>query len=205
MTRTTLTPATTAEQPGTARAPRPLRVDTESATRRRDRVGGAAAVLAGVLSAAIGVTQVLFPQDLDPAIDPRTRVILVGFSLVLWALVPVHLRLAARARSRWGGVAASCGTVLLTVGTVSSAVNGADLAIFPPVAVVANALWLVGSVALAVSLWRTRRVPRAVAALLVVVMPASILGSQNGGAVLAGGYLLVVGLLLLTARLDRRA
>lgn len=182
----------------------PLPVDTETATAGRDRVAGVAAVAGGIVSFAIGVTQVVYPQDLDPAIDPRTRVLLVGFTLVLWALVPVHLRLAARARSRWGAWLAVVGTPLLTVGTITSAARGIDLEIFPVIAIAANAMWLVGAVALAVSLWRARRVPRAVAAAIVLVMPFSTLGSQLGGGVVAGASLLVVGLLLLGGRLDRR-
>ena len=155
------------------------------------------------MSVAIGVTQVLYPQDLDPQIDPRTRVILVGMTLMLWALVPVYLRLAARARRPWGGWVASAGTVGLSVGTLSSAVNGIDFSWFPAVAVVANALWFVGSVALAVGLWRSRRVSRLLAVLLPTVVPFSLFLSQTGGGVPAGAVLAVVGWLLLRGQLDR--
>lgn len=179
-------------------------VDHETGTAARDRVGAVAALVAGVGSLAIGVTQAMYPQDLDPAIDPRTRVILVGFTLVLWALVPVHLRLAARARSRWGAWLAAVGTPLLSVGTITSAARGLDLEIFPTIAIAANALWFVGSVALAVSLWRAGRVPRWVSLGLLLVVPCSLLLSQMGGAVVPGVFLVVLGLLLLGGRLDRR-
>lgn len=190
---------------GSEAADRPvLPVDTETATRTRDRVGAVAALVAGVASFAIGVTQALYPQDTDPAIDPRTRLLLVAFTLVLWALVPVHLRLAARARSRWGAWVACVGTPLLTVGTITSAARGLDLEIFPVVAIAANALWFVGSIALAVSLWRARRVSPLLPVGLVVMVPCSLFLSQMGGAVVPGVWLVVVGLLMLGGRLDRR-
>jgi len=162
---------------------------------------GALALGAAAVSVVTGVTQVLFPQDLDPVIDPRTRVMLTGIALMLWALSAVYLHLARYARGRWGARTATVGMVLLSLGMLSSAVNGIDLAVFPTVATVANALWLVGSLGLAVSLWRAGRVPRPVAVLLVLVMPATIVGSQLGGGVLAGGYLAVLGWLLLRGQL----
>lgn len=195
--------AGTVAAPATSR-PAPLPVDTETGTSGRDRVAAVAALVGGLASLAIGVTQVLYPQDLDPAIDPRTRVILVGFTVVLWALVPVHLRLAARAGSRWGAWLAAVGTPLLSVGTITSAARGLDLEVFPAIAITANALWLVGSVALAVSLWRARRVPRWVSLGLLLVVPCSLLLSQMGGAVVPGVFLVILGLVLLGGRLDRR-
>jgi len=174
---------------------RPASADRASAR------AGALALGAAAVSVLTGVTQVLHPQDLDPAIDPRTRVMLTGVALMLWALSAVYLHLARYARGRWASRTAAAGMVLLSLGMLSSAVNGTDLAIFPAVASVANALWLVGSVGLAVSLWRAGRVPRPVAVLLVLVMPATIVGSQLGGGVLAGAYLAVLGWLLLRGQL----
>jgi membrane-bound ClpP family serine protease len=99
---------------------------------------------------------------------------------------------------------ASAGAVLLGAGMVSSAVNGEDLAFFPVVATVANALWFLGSVALAVSLWRAGRVPRPIAGLFVLVMPCTIFLSQMGGGILAGAYLASLGLLLVRGGLEAR-
>jgi hypothetical protein len=169
-----------------------------------DRRAGAVALGAAVFSAAMGATQLLFPQDTTAEIDPRTRVLLVGLSVVLWALPVVYLRLGAAAVSPWWARVASAGMLLLTVGTLSSAINGEDLAFFPPVAMAANALWLVGSIGLSVSLWRGGRVPRAVAVLVPVVMLGTIFLSQLGGGILAGAYLAAVGILLLQGRLERR-
>ncbi len=169
-----------------------------------DRRTGAAALACAVASAAVGTTQLLFPQDTLATIEPRTRVLLVATAAVLWTLPLLHARLAAVAGGPWGARVASAGAVLLGAGMVSSAVNGEDLAFFPAVAAVANALWFLGSVALAVSLWRAGRVPRPVAGLLVLVMPCTIFLSQLGGGILAGAYLASLGLLLLRGQLDTR-
>src|SRR6218665_1031031 len=55
------------------------------------RLAGFAALIGGVLSVVSGVLQIIFPQDEDPTIDPRTRVILVMFTVTLWALAVVFL------------------------------------------------------------------------------------------------------------------
>lgn len=126
---------------------------------------------------------------------------LLGFTVALWALALVHVRLTDYARGAWHGRSAAVGTVLLSGGTLTSAVNGIDLAVFPAVATVANALWFVGAAGLAVALWRAGRVARPLAGLLVAVMPFSIFLSQLGGGVVAGAYLAVLGWLLLRGQL----
>ncbi|PJJ71446.1 hypothetical protein CLV46_0994 [Diaminobutyricimonas aerilata] len=176
-----------------------------SLARRRpsDRFAGWAAVLAGVFSVVMGTSQLIFPQDEDPAIDPRTRVLLVLFSVILWAFAVIHFALARRARSSWPAWVASAGTVLLTVGTVTSAANGIDLEFFPIVAMVANALWFIGSIALAVSLLRARRLRASLAWPLILVPVLSIIGSQMGGGILVGAYLLPLAVALLRGKADR--
>jgi hypothetical protein len=184
----------------------PMPATATAATRRRsDSRAGAAALVASGISIAVGVTQVLYPQDTDPAIEPRTAALLVGTSVMLWALPVLYARLAALAGARWAGGVASAGTVLLSGGMLSSAVNGEDLSFFPAVALVANALCFLGSLALAVSLWRSRRVSRPLVALLPLVTPVFLFLSQTGGGVPVGAYLAVVGWLLLRGQLDRRA
>ena len=168
------------------------------------RLAGTAALIAGGLSLFSGVLQILFPQDEDPAIDPRTRVILVMFTISLWALALLFAGLATRARSKWGAWVAGTGTILLTLGTVTSAVNGIDLAFFPIVAMVANGLWLVGAIGLTVSLYRARKISPWLAIPLPFVQVVLVFFSQMGGGVLAGLYLLLLGALMLSARIDRQ-
>lgn len=167
------------------------------------RLAAGAAGVAALLAVATGVTQVLYPQDLDPVIDPRTRVLLVATTVLLWALAVLYTELGRYARSPWGGRVAAAGTVLLTVGTLSSAINGIDFAFFPPVAVAANALWLVGAVWLVVSLLRSGRLSRPMVLLLLIVQPTTLLLSQMGGAILSGAYLAVLGFLLARGQLGR--
>ncbi|MFF2493710.1 hypothetical protein [Agromyces sp. NPDC058064] len=169
------------------------------------RLAGAASITAAVLSIIMGVTQALFPQDEDPAIDPRTRVLLALFTVVLWGLAVVYLGLARYARSSWGATVAAAGAVLLTVGTITSAVNGIDLEFFPIVAMVANGAWLVGVIALTVSLVRAKQVSLWIAVPLVLLQVCLIFLSQSGGGVPAGLFLLVIGVLFLRDRIDSRA
>ncbi|WP_460775116.1 hypothetical protein [Microbacterium sp. GXF7504] len=170
-----------------------------------DRLAGGAALVAGVFSLITGVLQIVFPQDETPEIDPRTRLILVMFTLSLWALAVVFLGLARYAKSSWGAWVAGTGTVLLTVGTVTSAAYGIDQAFFPPVAMAANALWLVGAIGLSVSLARARRVSLWFAILLPIVQVALVLGSQLGGGLVAGAFLVPLGAVLLAGRIQSRA
>lgn len=163
-------------------------------------LAGAAALLAGALSVASGVVQLLYPQDEDPAIDTPTRFVLAMFTVSLWALAVLFLGLARRARAPWGAWVASAGTVLLTVGTVSSAVNGEDLAFFPAVAMAANALWLVGAIGLTVSLVRSAAMSRWLTIPLALLQVPLLFLSQVGGGVPAGAYLLALGGALVTGR-----
>ncbi len=169
------------------------------------RLAGAAALTAGALSIVIGVLQFLFPQDEDPAIDPRTRFILAMFTVSLWAFAVLFLGLARYGRSTWGAATAATGTVLLTVGTITSAVNGIDLEFFPAVAMLANALWLVGAIALCVSLVRAGRVSLWLALPIPFLQLPLLFLSQVGGGVPAGLFLLVLGGMLLTGRIEGRA
>lgn len=196
MTSTTASPSA----PSTvawATYPRPGRISA--------RLAGAAALFIGVLSIVTGVLQFLFPQDEDPAIDPRTRIILVMFTLSLWAFVVLFLGLARYARSSWGAYVASAGTVLLTVGTVTSAVNGIDLEFFPAVAMAANALWLVGVIGLTVSLARAGRLSLWLVLGLPFVQVLLLFFSQIGGGVPAGLFVTALGIVLLAGGAQSRA
>ncbi|MET0840478.1 MAG: hypothetical protein ABWY19_16980, partial [Marmoricola sp.] len=122
--------------------------------------GGWAAIGYGVLAMAMGAAQaVRTAPDTSVQIAPGMRAMLALFAISLLVLVPAQLGLARFARRSLVGVRDSVGVPLLAVGAASSAVNGSDLSWVPVVAVIGNALWFVGSVMLAVSLWRAGRVP----------------------------------------------
>lgn len=166
--------------------------------------GSRAAMGYGVTAMAIGAYQAVREDSLTIQIPADVRVMLVVFAVSMLVLVPAHLALGAFARSRRGSNIAAIGTPLLAVGALSSAVNGEDFSWFPVVAVAANALWFVGGLTLAVSLWRAGRVQRWVAAVLPLTMPVTLLLSQIGGGLLAGAFWLAVGMLMAGDRLTRR-
>lgn len=167
-------------------------------------LGIRAAVAYGVLAMAVGAAQAVRSGDTSVQIATGMRWILVVFAISLLVLVPAQLALAALARSPLGARISAVGTPLLAVGAASSAINGEDFAWFPAVAVVANALWLVGSITLGVSLWRAGRVPRWVAVALPLTMPVTLFFSQLGSGLVVGAFWLVVGLMLGGGRLARR-
>lgn len=167
-------------------------------------LGARAAILYGVLAMGIGAAQAVRSGDTSVEIATGMRWILAAFAVSLLVLVPAQLALAAYARSSLGARISAVGTPLLAIGAASSAINGQDFSWFPAVAVVANALWLIGSVTLGVSLWRAGRVPRWVAGLLPVTMPLTLVTSQLGGGLGVGAFWVAVGLLMLGGRIDRR-
>ena len=184
-------------------------LDTRSDRRPTSRLhvaattGAKAAVAYGFLAMAVGAAQAVRTGDTSAQIATGMRWILAVFALSLLVLVPAHLALGAFARSSIGARIAAAGTPLLALGAASSAINGQDLAWFPAVAVVANALWLVGSVTLGVSLWRAGRVRRWVAVLLPVTMPVTLVFSQLGSGLAVGAFWVALGALMLSGRLSR--
>lgn len=173
-------------------------------TDRTVRLGARAAIGYGVFAMAMGAYQAVREDSLSVQIPTDVRVMLVGFALSLLLLVPAQLGLGAFARSPLGARTASVGTPLLAVGAMSSGLNGEDFSWFPIVAVVANGLWFVGSMTLAVSLWRAGRTPRWVAVLLPFSMLVTLFLSQVGGGLGGGAYWLVVGVLMAAGKLVRR-
>ena len=167
--------------------------------------GGRAALTYGFLAMAVGAAQAVRTGDTSAQIATGMRWILVAFAVSLVVVVPAHLALGAFARSPLGARIAAVGTPLLAVGAMGSAVNGEDLAWFPAVAVVANALWLVGSVTLGISLWRAGQVPRWVAVLLPISMPVTLLFSQMGSGLVVGAFWVAVGALMVSGQLGRSA
>ena len=166
--------------------------------------GGRAALAYGFLAMSVGAAQAVRSGDTSIQIATGMRWILVVFAISLLVVVPAHLALAAFARSPWGARLAAVGTPLLAIGAASSAINGQDLSWFPAVAIVANGLWLVGSITLGVSLFRAGRVRRWVAVLLPISMPATLFLSQLGGGLPVGAFWVAVGSLMLSGRLARR-
>ena len=174
-----------------------------------DKFAGRAAILGGAALTAGGVTQIVHSQrQVDNRVVGVAGYLALSFFIVaLLSIAPSFIALARRARSRvaaWAALAAA-GTTILGLTSITSIVNGHDLALFNVVAPATNAAWLAGSVILAVSLKRARRVPAAVAIGLPLAWVATIPLATHGGGVLAGAYYLTIGYLLASETIERAA
>lgn len=173
-----------------------------------DKFAGRAAILAGTAFAAGGVTQIVHPQrHADSQVAGVAGYLALSFFiLALLSAAPSFIALARRARSGTAAkaaLAAAAGMTVLGLTSITSLVNGHDLALFNVVAPLTNAAWLAGSIILAVSLKRASRVPAPVAIGLPLAWVATIPLATFGGGVLAGAYYLAIGYLLATGAIER--
>ena len=174
-----------------------------------DKFAGRAAILGGAALTAGGVTQIVHSQrQVDNRVVGVAGYLALSFFIVaLLSIAPSFIALARRARSRvaaWGRPGRRGGHhPILGLTSITSIINGHDLALFNVVAPVTNAAWLAGSVILAVSLKRARRVPAAVAVGLPLTWVATIPLATHGGGVLAGAYYLAIGYLLASDAIER--
>jgi hypothetical protein len=173
-----------------------------------DKFAGRAAILGGAALAAGGVTEIVHSQRGagSQVAGVAGYLTLSLFTVALLAIAPSFIALARRARSRvtgWAALAAAAGTTILGLTSITSIVNGHDLALFNVLAPLTNAAWLLGSVILAVSLKRARTVPAAVAIGLPLTWAATIPLATVGGGVIAGAYYLTIGYLMASDAIDR--
>jgi hypothetical protein len=152
------------------------------------------------------------PMQLAGVNEHETQVVTVGehvliglFSLALALTAPGLLALARHARSNTGAKVAAVGMVLLSLTALSSNITGEDQSFFPIAASLTNLMWLVGSIMLAVSLYKAGRVPRWVAIGLPLTQVFALPLSIVGGGLVAGGYWLAVGYLMRLDALENRA
>jgi hypothetical protein len=171
------------------------------------RIRAAAVTAGGAVFAAAGIVEVTHGSSSESKVQTVADHLLISFfaaGLVL--VVPGLLALARHAEGRlaMGAKVAAAGTAALAVASTASNIHGGDYSWFPAIAAPANAMWLFGSIALAVALRRAGRVPAAVAFGLPVAWIATIPLAQVGGALLAGGYWMAVAYLMATGTLERR-
>jgi hypothetical protein len=171
-----------------------------------NRIAPYTAMAGGALWVATGAIQLtgrdeLRTDNLEIALE---HVLLGLLAAALLLCVPALLALARHARDRRPAYVAAAGHVLLAVAATTSNVVGHDPAFFIVAAPLANALWLFGAIALAVSLRRAGEVPTAVALGLPAVQVFALPLSIFGGPVVAGAYWLAVGYLLSVDGLRRR-
>jgi hypothetical protein len=173
-----------------------------------DKFAGRATILAGTAFAAGGVAEIVHPQRHadSQVVGVAGYLVLSFFTLALLSVAPSFIALARRARSgaaAKAALAAAAGTTVLGLTSITSLVNGHDLALFNVVAPLANAAWVAGAIILAVSLKRAGRVPAAVAIGLPLAWVATIPLATFGGGVIAGAYYLAIGYLLASDSIER--
>ncbi len=120
------------------------------------------------------------------------------FAIALVQIAPGFLGASSLCPVQQGAIAAAAGTAVLGLTTTTSVVNGEDLSLFVVVAPRTNAMWLLGSIALAMSLKRAGarlegRVRRSAAG-VDTHDPAVAVGMP----VVAGAYWIAVGYLIST-------
>ena len=171
-------------------------------------LAGRAALAGGALFAADGVLQVVHSQHTGSKVVGVAGHLNIAFFLTALILVaPSFVALARYARpGRIETVAAAIAAATATLGLtcITSLVMGHDGPWFNAIAPITNAVWLFGSIALAVSLKRAGRVPAIVAVGLPVAWIGTIPLATVGGGLVTGGYFLSLGYLLANDAIERR-
>jgi hypothetical protein len=167
-------------------------------------------MLAGGALVAGGLTEIVHSQRHagNNVVGTAGYLTLSFFVVALICMAPSFVALARSAKpgiAQKAAVAAAAGTFVLGVTSITSLVNGSDLALFNVVAPVTNAAWLFGSIALAVALKRAGRVSTLIVAGLPLAWVATIPLATVGGGVVAGAYYLAVGYLLANDAIERGA
>jgi hypothetical protein len=171
-------------------------------------LAGRLAMAGGALFAADGVLQIVHSQRNtgSQVVGLAGHLNLAFFLLALILVSPMFVVLARYARpgkAEKAALAAGLGTFVLGVTCISSLVLGHDGVWFNVIAPLTNAAWLFGSLVLAVSLRRARRVPTIVAVGLPVAWVGAIPLATVGGGLIAGAYFLAVGYLAASEAIER--
>ena len=167
-----------------------------------NRVAAPAALAAGAAWAADGVVQLIHPQTSSDTLVVGTAgyANLALFVAALILVSPAFVALGEKPRTKLAlraGIAAAAGTVLLGITGITSLAHGRDYSFFPAVATVTNAAWLLGSIALAIALKRTRTAPAWIAYGLPIAWIGTIPLATHGGGLITGAYWMVTSLLVL--------
>jgi hypothetical protein len=178
-----------------------------SFTTIRGRLTALAAMFGGAAWVGAGAIQLTGRDELrTEAIESALEHTMLGmFSLALLLTAPAVVALARHARTRRPAYVAAAGMVALAIAATMSNIKGEDPLFFLVVAPIANAMWLFGSIGLAVSLARAGTVPKVVAYGLPAVQVFCLPLAVFGGPIVGGAYWLAVGYLLSVEGLRRAA
>jgi hypothetical protein len=177
-----------------------------STTRRR--LTALAAMAGGAMAAASGALQASGLDWDGSKVETVPQHVALGlFAAALVLTIPAVLALAGYAdgRLRAGRYGIVAGQFAVAAAATVSNIRGDDASWFPAVAGPANLVWVAGSIALAIALYRTARVPRPVAVGIVGAYIGTIPLSMIGGGIIAGSFWLAVGYLLSHGAIERRA
>jgi hypothetical protein len=170
------------------------------------RAAAVAGIAGGIAWAVSG------PLQLAGVNEHETKVVTLGehilismFSLALILTAAGTLALGRHARDDRGAKVAAAGMVLLALTATTSNINGEDMSFFPIVASLTNLMWLGGSIALAVSLYRTGRISSRIAIALPFAQVFALPLAAVGGGLVAGGYWVAVSYLMFAGALERRS
>jgi hypothetical protein len=176
-----------------------------SLTTKHTKLLAALAVAGGALWFAAGAIHLTGPEiheDLVQTTVEHTILALFSGALVLTAAgVAVLGRLAG---NHAGTLVAIIGMIALALAGTASNLHGEDYEWFMIAAPVTNLMWLIGSVAVAVSLKRTGRVSRWVYIGLPLVQILALPLHPIGGGLVGGAYWIAVGMMLAAGAIDRR-
>jgi hypothetical protein len=169
------------------------------------RLAAMAAVTAGAAWVAGAVFQVTGGHDSgEEVVGFSGHAILTLFTISLLLMGPAMFGLARHALSDLGARIATPGLVVLGLTCIVSNVQGEDPSFFVVVAPITNLLWLVGSIVLAVSLYKAGRIPRGLAIALPFMQVFALPLSAIGGPVVTGAYWIAVGYLMQQGALERQ-
>jgi hypothetical protein len=170
------------------------------------RLGAVSAVAAGALWAVSAVIQVTGGHGGGENVEGFSEhAIITLLTVTLLLMAPAMLALGRHALSDLGARIAIPGLVVLGLTCIVSNVRGEDPSFFIVVAPITNLLWLVGSIVLAVSLYRANRIPRGLAIALPFMQVFALPLSAIGGSVVTGGFWIAVGYLMQKGALERPA
>jgi hypothetical protein len=170
---------------------------------------GKAAMAAGAAFAGSGIVQIVHSQHTGSKVVGLSGHLVIGFFIVgLVCMAPALVALGSYARpgrAEKVALAVAAATTTLGLTSISSLVMGHDGVWFNVIAPLTNAVWLFGSIALAVSLKRAGQVGAVIAIGLPVVWLGTIPLAVLGGGLITGAYLMTLGYLLAQQGLRRAA
>lgn len=164
----------------------------------RSRIAAVAAMAGGSAWVATGAIQLTGRDELrTEAIETSLEHVMLGlFSVALVLTAPAVIELAKHAKAKRAAYVAATGMVVLAAAATTSNIAGHDPAFFLVAAPITNAMWLFGSITLAVSLKRAGEVSKLVAyglpAVQVFCLPLAVVG----GGIIGGAYWIAVGYML---------